>query len=433
MLKTLYKLFLNSFGISTDTRNIQENQIYFALKGENFDGNQYAEMALEKGALCVVVDDASVLVNKQDKPYFLVSDVLDTLQRLAKYHREVLDLPVLAITGTNGKTTTKELIAATLSEKYNVFATKGNLNNHIGVPLSLLSITEEHDMAIIEMGANHKGEIEVLSNIAQPNYGLITNIGKAHLEGFESEDGVLKTKKELFDHISVNNGLFFYNLEEKNINGFAKDYNNVVSYSKEHKDVACFYTIKSDRIASCIEIDGTDIQSNLFGDYNAQNLAAAYTIGRHFEVSKEQCKHALEAYTPRNNRSQIVRTENNELVVDTYNANPTSLKLAISQFLELSSSNKVIIIGDMFELGSYSEAEHQAMVDLLEANLEKFEQAYIIGRHFAKTSVTHTNQIISYINRGDLESYLSKSPITNKLVLLKASRGIGLENVVELL
>ncbi len=433
MLKTLYKLFLNSFGISTDTRTIQENQIYFALKGDNFDGNKYAEMALEKGALCVVVDDASVLINKQDKPYFLVSDVLNTLQRLAKYHREILDIPVLAITGTNGKTTTKELLYATLSEKYNVFATKGNLNNHIGVPLSLLSITAEHDMAIIEMGANHKREIGALCQIAQPNYGLITNIGKAHLEGFESEEGILKTKKELFDFISDNKGVFFYNLEELNIHEFANSYSKCNTYSKLNENANCFYTIKTDNIASSIAIENTSIQSNLFGDYNAQNIAAAYAIGRYFNVTDEACKHALELYKPQNNRSQIVHTNSNDLIVDAYNANPTSLKLAVTQFLTLESTHKVIIIGDMFELGTYSEVEHQNIVDILNTNLDQFEYAYLVGKHFAKTSILDLEKIKSFLNRSELEHYLANMELMNKLILLKASRGIGLEQVVKLL
>lgn len=433
MLKTLYKLFLNSFGISTDTRTIQENQIYFALKGDNFDGNKYAEMALEKGALCVVVDDASVLINKQDKPYFLVSDVLDTLQRLAKYHREIIKIPVLAITGTNGKTTTKELIYTTLSEKYNVFATQGNLNNHIGVPLSLLSITEMHEIAIIEMGANHQGEIAILCDIAKPNYGLITNIGKAHLEGFESEDGILRTKKELFDYISNNEGMFFYNLEELNIHDFAKSYSNIITYSKLEENSNYKYKVTNSKIASSISVSDITIQSNLFGDYNAQNLAAAYAVGQHFKVSNLQCKHALELYTPKNNRSQIVKTEANELIVDAYNANPTSLRLAISQFLSLSNTGKVIIIGDMFELGTFSDVEHQNMVDLLENNINGFEKVFLVGECFSKTDVKHIEKICSFTNREDLERELEVSKLQDKLILLKASRGIGLEKVVKLL
>lgn len=432
MLKTLYKLFLNSFGISIDTRTIQENQIYFALKGDNFDGNKYAEMALEKGALCVVVDDASVLVNKQDKPYFLVSDVLDTLQRLAKYHREVLNIPIIGITGTNGKTTTKELILAVLSEKYNVFATYGNLNNHIGVPLSLLSITEEHDMAIIEMGANHQGEIAILSRIAQPNYGLITNIGKAHLEGFESVEGILKTKKELFDFVSEHNGTFFYNLEEDNIHRFANTYGKTCTYSNTKQESDVFYTNIHGKIASCISIGEEKIQSNLFGDYNAQNLAAAYTVGNYFDVPVESIKKGLETYTPQNNRSQIVQTDKNELVVDAYNANPTSLGLAINQFLDLNHNHKVIVVGDMFELGEYSEAEHQEIVNILTERNADFEQAYLVGEHFSATTITH-NKITAYTTRTDLETYFTEQPVEDKLVLLKASRGIGLEQVVKLL
>ena len=433
MLKTLYKLFLNSFGISIDTRDIQENQIYFALKGENFDGNKYAEMALEKGALCVVVDDASVLVNKQDKPYFLVSDVLDTLQRLAKYHREVLDIPIIGITGTNGKTTTKELMASVLSEKYNVFATAGNLNNHIGVPLSLLSITEEHDIAIIEMGANHQGEIKILSEMAQPNYGLITNIGKAHLEGFKSEDGVLKTKKELFDYIETNKGHFFYNVEEDNIKNFAEHYSPVTTYSSLDKNAEVFYGIVTDNIASCISVNHLVIQSNLFGDYNAQNMAAAYAVGNYFKVPSDLIKKALETYMPQNNRSQMIKTVNNQLIVDAYNANPTSLKLAVSQFLNLNVSDKVIIIGDMFELGEYSKKEHQAIVELLEKHPDHFEQAYLVGEHFSNTSILNASQIKSYLNREALVEYLSTNGISQKHILLKASRGIGLEKVVDIL
>lgn len=432
MLKTLYKLFLNSFGISIDTRSIQENQIYFALKGDNFDGNKYAEMALEKGALCVVVDDASVLINKQDKPYFLVSDVLDTLQRLAKYHREKLNIPVIGITGTNGKTTTKELVHAVLSEKYQVFATSGNLNNHIGVPLSVLSITEAHEMAIIEMGANHQGEIGFLCQIAQPNYGLITNIGKAHLEGFESEEGILKTKKELFDFVSDRENPFFYNLEEANIHQFAKAYQSTVSYSKTNKNAYLSYTIKEDKIAACIEVDNQEIQSNLFGDYNAQNLVSAYTIGQYFNVPSQDIKLALEAYVPQNNRSQIVITKENELIVDAYNANPTSLNLAITQFLGLKKAHKVIMIGDMFELGAYSNNEHQSIVELLLKHVNDFECAHLVGEHFSGTSHAHS-QIKVYPTREALEAVIKDDRITGKLILLKASRGIGLEQVVKLL
>lgn len=433
MLKTLYKLFLNSFGISTDTRTLKENQIYFALKGENFDGNKYAEQAIEKGALCVVVDDASILINKQDKPYFLVSDVLDTLQRLAKYHREILNIPILGITGSNGKTTTKELCYAVLSQKYNVFATQGNLNNHIGVPLSILSITDEHNFAIIEMGANHRKEIGELCEIALPNYGVITNIGSAHLEGFGSLEGVKKTKKELFDFVSNKQGVFFYPTEDKNISSFAESYDKSKSYSHSKLDAFVHYSVLKTELFSLVQIGDLQIQSKLFGEYNAQNMACAYTIGTYFGIEHEKIKYGIEHYIPTNNRSQLLKTQNNSLVVDAYNANPTSLTFAIQSFINLNGDSKILILGDMFELGEYALNEHQKIVDLLDEFVHKFEKVFLVGSIFFNTQIKNTERIHAINSRKELELLIQEFNYKGKTILLKGSRGIGLEKIIEFL
>jgi UDP-N-acetylmuramoyl-tripeptide--D-alanyl-D-alanine ligase len=368
-IKSLYNIFVQHPAICTDTRQISNNSIYFSLKGDNFDGNAFAAEALEKGCAYAVIDDPD---RKTGDKYILVNDALDTLQNLALYHRKQLNLPVLGITGTNGKTTTKELIYHILSKKYNTVATSGNLNNHIGVPLTILSLTEKTEVAVVEMGANHKGEIALLCEIAQPDFGLITNIGKAHLEGFDGIEGVVRAKNELYDYIISNDGLLFVN-DENELLTILSEHGNRMFYGNS-LDAEVSGSIQSNDPFLNIEVifkknkkqkSSIEIQTKLFGKYNLENILAAIAVGDHFQVPYEDIKDALEAYEPQNNRSQIVKTEHNTLVLDAYNANPTSMEQAIISFAEIQNDNKLLILGDMYELGDQSKNEHRNVFKLL--------------------------------------------------------------------
>lgn len=431
----LYSIFLKHPIICTDSRVCPENSIFFALKGDNFNANAFALSALEKGCSYALVDEAEYAI---DDRFILVEDVLATLQELATYHRKKLGTTILGITGTNGKTTTKELIAAVLREKYNVLFTQGNLNNHIGVPLTLLKLNSSHEIAVIEMGANHPGEIKQLAEIACPDYGIITNVGKAHLEGFGSFEGVKQTKKELYDYIFVNGKEIFINKDNADLNEMAgaagfKTIDRVNKYSLDiNNDCFTCGGIKSCSPFLNMEctIDTAEtitINTQLIGAYNAENVLAAVAIGHYFEVENNSIKQGLENYVPQNNRSQLTITESNKLVVDAYNANPTSLRAAILNFAQMDIENKTLIIGDMLELGEQSKVEHQNIIDLLQQN--KFHNVLLVGKEFSETM----NSFHCFVDVTELLKHIEKQPIKNHFVLIKGSRGIKLEKVISAL
>ena len=432
----LYNVFLEHPLICTDSRNCHADSIFFALKGDNFNANAFAMSALEKGCAYAVVDEAEYAV---DKRFILVENVLESLQQLATFHRKKLGTTIVGITGTNGKTTTKELIAAVLKEKYNILYTQGNLNNHIGVPLTLLKLKPEHQYAVIEMGANHPGEIKFLSEIACPNVGIITNVGKAHLEGFGSFEGVKTTKSELYEYIFKNGKAIFINRDNKNLvematkTGFNIENDNVLGYSLNPDDLSNVngqVTDCSPFLKMCCKIDFSGefyVNTKLIGTYNAENVLAAITIGNYFGLEKEKIKEGLEKYIPQNNRSQFTETSKNKLIVDAYNANPTSMNAAILNFAQMEVTSKTLILGDMLELGKLSGTEHQYVVDLLQQN--KFESVLLVGPEFKKTHSSFT----CFENTDQLINYIEKKPIDGHFILIKGSRGIKLEKVLSLL
>ena len=399
------------------------------MKGENFNGNKFAKNAIENGAAYAVVDDVSFCENTN---YILVEDVLKTLQKLAKYHRNKINIPLIGITGSNGKTTTKELINTVLSQKFNTFATKGNLNNHIGVPLSILKITTETEIAIIEMGANHLGEIAALCEIAKPNYGIITNIGKAHLEGFNNIEGVIKAKSELFDYIIKNKGSVFVNSDDKLL----------MKLSGEIKRTLYGKTTKADCKSEIIDHDlfvnmkwfspqgEKTIKTKLFGSYNFENVEAAICIGNYFGVDAGEIKSAIENYKPANMRSQIIRSKNNNtIILDAYNANPSSMKLSIENFAQLNLENKVLILGDMLETGVEEKNEHLKILSLIKEN--NIQLVFLVGKIFQ--SVCIETEFNSFINTDELNKFFKDQPLKNSSILIKGSRGNKLENLTEVL
>ncbi|SHJ16168.1 UDP-N-acetylmuramoyl-tripeptide--D-alanyl-D-alanine ligase [Aquimarina spongiae] len=423
-ISTLHELFLESDGISTDTRKIKNNTIFFALKGGNFDGNSYADEALSKGASHAVIDDPNY---KTSEKHILVKDVLETLQHLATYHREYLDTPIIALTGSNGKTTTKELIASVLSSSFNTKATKGNLNNHIGVPLTLLSMNKQTEIGVVEMGANHQGEIAALSDIAKPNYGYITNIGKAHLEGFGGIEGVLKGKTELYKHLKKHNKQIFLNIDDPKLVNAAAGIKTYRFSKNEDSDVQ----IKFEKAAPNVVVsyDQQEIQSNLVGSYNFTNIAAAIAIGNYFKINPAKIKTAIESYTPTNNRSQVIERDNYTIILDAYNANPTSMEAAIYNFEQFEGGTKVVFLGDMFELGVEAEIEHQRIADLITNTAT--DKIYLIGSNFFKTKGTDT-RVQRLENFEDLAHQLD-IPNSNTQILIKGSRGMKLERILDLL
>ncbi|MDP3352866.1 MAG: UDP-N-acetylmuramoyl-tripeptide--D-alanyl-D-alanine ligase [Flavobacteriaceae bacterium] len=419
-IQELYQLFQTNPIIDTDSRAIREKSIFFALKGENFNANIFAEDALKKGASFAVVDED---LNPSNPNIILVDDVLETLQKLANYHRNQLNIPIISLTGSNGKTTTKELINAVLSTKFNTIATKGNLNNHIGVPLTLLSITKDTEIAIVEMGANHQKEIEFLCSIAEPNYGYITNFGKAHLEGFGGIEGVIKGKSELYDFLRKTNGLVFANFDDD------------IQFEKSLGIKTVSFDIKSDFIELLeanpfvkIRFNDIEIKSNLIGNYNVNNIAAAITIGMFFKVPEHDIKSAIENYIPSNNRSQLMKIGTNTIFMDAYNANPSSMKVALENFYQVDGNSKIIVLGDMFELGETSLTEHQAIADLI-ADLN-FKQVYLVGNHFSSIKTKNSSQ---YTDFEQFKNKFDAGSIQNATILIKGSRGMALERVLDLL
>lgn len=428
---SLYQLFLNHPTVCTDTRNIIKNSMFFALKGDKFDANAFAAQALLLGAAYAIIDNEAY---QTDERCILVPDVLNTLQELAKQHRSQLQIPVIGLTGSNGKTTTKELINAVLSQRFRTFATKGNLNNHIGVPLSILALNSETEIAVIEMGANHQGEIAMLCNIAQPTHGLITNVGMAHLEGFGGFEGVKKGKAELFAYLKEHNGLVFLNRDNLDLMEMSKktDLSNIVFYGSKSDNAAYGHLIKSDPLielswANKARSFNTSVQ--LTGAYNFENILAAICIGQFFQVTPEQINTGLEGYLPKNNRSQITKTATNTIICDFYNANPSSMEAALKNIERLSSDNKTIIIGDMFELGQESEDQHKHILE--EAEKLSINTRIYIGTAFCQARKSHKG--LFFPTPKDAETFLKANPILNSLVLLKGSRGMALEQLLPLL
>jgi len=427
-IKQLYDWFTQYPLISTDSREIKPDSLFFALKGESFDGNKYATAALEKGAVLAIVDDPAVAI---DQHYFLVDDVLTTLQDLARYHRTQFTCPVIGITGTNGKTTTKELVNTVLSSHYCTHATKGNLNNHIGVPLTLLSAkVSEVEMLIVEMGANHQGEIAFLCTIASPTHGLITNVGKAHLEGFGGEAGVIKGKTELYRHLKTVNGKAFVCTRQPVLLQLASELNPLTygesgdaSYSGSIVSSDPFLIVNWNDNGSEQSIP---IRTHLVGSYNIDNVMAAICVGSYFKVPPDKVVAALESYIPANNRSQVKQTERNKLFLDAYNANPSSMAAALENFASLDVYPKVVILGDMFELGNESKEEHQQIVILL-LKLN-FKTVLLIGPKFSEVSETTTFK--RFISTQEALQWITENPFDGKCILVKGSRGMKLETLL---
>ncbi|MDR2840071.1 MAG: UDP-N-acetylmuramoyl-tripeptide--D-alanyl-D-alanine ligase [Paludibacter sp.] len=415
----LYSIYQKYPIICTDTRNIVPDSIFFALRGDNFDANAFARTALDGGCAYAVIDNPQYA---DDDRFILVNDVLTTLQNLARYHRQQTKTTVIAITGTNGKTTTKELIAAVLMQKYNIVYTQGNLNNHIGVPLTLLKIRPEHEFAIIEMGANHPKEIEALAAIAQPDYGLITNVGKAHLEGFGSFDGVKNTKGELYEFIAANGKAAFLNQKNEYLNEMAQKakLNEKIIPYRAAKEITASPFLEM----TCITNQELKVKTKLIGSYNAENVLAAVTLGNYFGVENSKIEQAIANYTPSNNRSQYIETEHNKLIVDAYNANPSSMTEAIRNFAQIKADKKMLILGDMLELGKQSADEHQSIIKLLEDS--GLANVLLVGRNFFATK----SRFPKFENTEDLLEFLEDNRIEKQYILLKASRGIHLEKII---
>lgn len=427
MIDLIYKRFREFPIITTDTRNCPEGSIFIALKGERFNGNEYATKALESGSAYAIIDEKEHYTG--DPRLILVDNCLKTLQALARHHRRVLNIPVIAITGTNGKTTTKELTSAVLSQKYNVLFTKGNLNNHIGVPLTLLQMTEDHDIAVIEMGANHPGEIKVLAEIAEPNFGIITNIGKAHLEGFGSFEGVIKTKGELYDYIRRTGGKIFLHNENSILRDLAHGIESIVYGEAERLYVSGRIT-GNDPFLSFLWKHVTytgEVHSKLIGSYNLANALAAVAIGCFFNVANREISEALNQYEPQNNRSQLKDTAFNHIIIDAYNANPTSMSAALKNFHDMRVGNKTLILGDMFELGETTLKEHKQIVDLISAL--NFSKVILAGEIFSQIESDFT----TLADTSSLLEYLKENPVRDSYVLIKGSRGMALEKCIDLL
>lgn len=435
-IQEIHSLFLTCDSVAIDTRKIESNSLFVAIKGERFDANTFAEEALQKGASYVIIDNAAYRI---DDRTILVNDSLTTLQELASYHRKYLNLPIIALTGSNGKTTTKELINVVLSKKFNTKATVGNLNNHIGVPLTLLSFSKETEIGIVEMGANHQKEIEFLCAIAQPDFGYITNFGKAHLEGFGGVEGVIKGKSEMYTFLKNNHKKAFVNnddmIQVANSTGI-----EAITFSQ--MEAKAFTYIKNVTANPFVTIDyeDTSIISRLIGLYNANNINAAITIGKYFKVSNNDIKIAIESYIPENNRSQLLTKGTNEIILDAYNANPSSMAVALENFIQLETrgaaelseakSNKLIIIGDMFELGDKSLAEHKSIIDLL-LNENAIECCFV-GNDFYTNKVDISN-FHFFKTFDDFSDFLKNKKIENRVILIKGSRGMALERTLELL
>ena len=426
-MENLYQLYKKSSGVSTDSRAIQKDSLFIALKGENFDGNNYVKEAINDGAKYAITSDKNL---SDDRTIFYVPNTLLFLQELANHHRKQFDIPIIGITGSNGKTTTKELIAAVLSSTFNVLFTKGNLNNHIGVPLTLLNLNDSHEIAIIEMGANKPGDIKELVEIAEPTHGIITNIGRAHLEGFGSLEGVIRTKTELYEFVKHTNGKLFYNSEDEILSQKIGNYSHTSTYSSEGNGIINGTLLALTPFVefswSSPTFQSERIQTQLVGKYNFYNFLAAVCIGVEFNVSNENISKALQSYTPTNNRSQIEKTATNTLILDAYNANPTSVQSALDSFDIIENEHKTVILGDMLELGKDSDAEHLKIIAYLSP---KKWNKFLVGPLYK--NLVQDSSFIAFDNTDELKLYLEHHPLTNQLILIKGSRGIKLETVVQ--
>lgn len=416
MIDFIFEQFIQYPHISTDTRKIQVGDLFFALKGPNFNGNQYADLAIDSGAKFVVIDEEKY---KKDDRYIVVENSLATLQQLARKYRDTLNIPFIAVTGSNGKTTSKELIKVVLDQKFKTFSTQGNLNNHIGVPLTLLSIPADTEIAIIELGANHIGEIEELCTIANPNFGLITNVGMDHLEGYGSLEGVARGSSELFYHLLKNNGLAFVNKTDELLVRMAARLKNIVYYPEN-----CILS-NNDFFVEIELNSGDKYTTQLIGEYNFYNIALALSIGQYFGVDKNLAAEAIQNYEPKNNRSQIIHQKDNVFILDAYNANPSSMTAAVANFAKIKAKNKIVILGDMFELGNYSYTEHQKIVQLVESL--NFNKAVFCGSEFLK----HKTELSIFIEtRENLKTWLDSQEFNETHFLLKGSRGMALEKLI---
>ena len=425
MIETIYQHFTKAYKVTTDSRKIEQDAVFFALKGDNFDANDFALQVAEEGVASLVVADRKSL--PKHERIVIVDDTLMALQDVANYHRRQMKATVLAITGTNGKTTTKELVSAVLSQKHDIIHTMGNLNNHIGVPLTLLSIKPETEIAVVEMGANHPGEIDTLCHIALPDYGLITNIGKAHLEGFGSFEGVIETKTELYRYIKKHGKMVFFNranplLWELSGSQPRLSYGNDIDADYVSSPIECNPYLT-------VEYRGTVIKTKLVGTYNFENVAAAIAVGRYFGVEEWQIAKALEAYTPTNSRSQVIDTEHNHIIMDAYNANPTSMQAALRNFAGICGERHLLILGDMRELGTASEEEHRYILELMKDL--GFKAACLVGPNFCACNDNADWKTFAKVE--DLCQYVESHPVEGKTILVKGSRGIQLEKVLALL
>ncbi|QHL88579.1 UDP-N-acetylmuramoyl-tripeptide--D-alanyl-D-alanine ligase [Nibribacter ruber] len=425
LVENLYLKYLECRNVSTDSRAAQDNTLFFALDGPNFKGSAFAEAALVKGARYAVVQDPTVT----GPNIIQVPDTLKALQDLALHHRQQLSIPFIGITGSNGKTTTKELINAVLSQKYKVLCTKGNLNNHIGVPLTVLSIQPEHELAIIEMGANKPGDIAELCSYALPTHGIITNIGKAHLEGFGSLEGVARTKSELYVHLDKVNGAVFVNTANEHLLRMSRRIEKKVTYYGPQDDYSAELLQAAPQVIYRAA-NGDTVHTHLMGSYNFDNMAAAACIGQFFGVPHDQINAAIAGYVPTNNRSQIVRKDTNTILLDAYNANPSSMSLSVSNFAQMEGEQKVVILGDMRELGQESEAEHRLLGEQL--SQQNFAQVFLCG-HEMRYAAEVNPDFRYFAEKSALEIWLKDHPVRNSSILVKGSRGIGLETVVDLL
>ncbi len=418
----LHRYFMASTGVSTDTRQIQIGELFFCLKGENFNGNKFAQKALEMGAAYALIDEEEYYI---DDRTLLVSSVLEYLQQLASFHRRQFNISFIGITGTNGKTTSKELINAVLSKGFVTHATIGNFNNHIGVPLTILSMPKDTEIAIIEMGASHQGEIAELCSIAEPDYGIITSIGKAHLEGFGNIEGVIKTKRELYDAVEQKAGKIFVNADSDVIMKMSEGIDRITYGENDTADIKA-KKLNKGAFASLLW-NGMEIESQLVGGYNFYNMLAAITIGNYFQIEDKKIAEALREYTPNNKRSQWMKTENNEIILDAYNANPSSMEVALDSFKTIKTVNKWCILGDMLELGEESEKEHKKLIESIDT--EQLKKTIFVGAEFMKVS----KNVLVFNNTGEAKEWLLKKPIKESLILIKGSRGISLEKILEVL
>ncbi len=423
-LEQLYSLYITSTGVCTDTRQVKEGVIFFALKGENFDANTFAAQAIENGAQLAVIDNAKYTIEGKT---MLVDDVLETLQDLARLHRSKLSIPVIGLTGSNGKTTTKELISVVLQKKYSTFATKGNLNNHIGVPLSLLSITKKHEIAVIEMGANHVGEISHLCTISQPSHGLITNIGKAHIGEFGGFENIIRAKSELYHFLIKNQGKVFINSGQEILLNMSKRFKEPIFYPKSGDYYHCELLQASPFLEVKTE-SGQDVKTQLVGKYNFDNVATALCLAKYFNVREDDAIEAIVSYNPSNNRSQIVQQGSNIIILDAYNANPSSMEAAIENLMAMEGKNKMVILGDMMELGEDSKKEHKHIGEILVSS--GIETVMLCGK-WMKYAKDEIENAIHFFEKNDLIEYLKTQQYSDQLILIKGSRSMGLEATVD--